>query len=102
MDCQIVKSSIVAVSKDQVSCDLAGEAVILNTKDGTYYSLNPLGALIWNLMQTPVTVNAILDELLKEYDVSREQCENDLLSLLSEFESRGLVEIKVNGIGPSR
>ena len=52
MDCQIVKSSVVAVSKEQVSCHLAAEAVILNTQDGVYYSLNPCGALIWNLMQT--------------------------------------------------
>ena len=40
-------------TKDQVSCDLAGEAAILNIKSGVYYGLDPVGARIWNLMQEP-------------------------------------------------
>ena len=36
--------SIVVAAKDQVSCDLAGEAAILNMKNGVYYGLDPVGA----------------------------------------------------------
>src|ERR1700730_14483347 len=40
---------------DQVSCDLAGEAVILNLKNGIYFGLDPVGARIWSLIQKPTT-----------------------------------------------
>ena len=36
--------TIIHASSDQVSCDLAGEAAILNLKTGTYYALNPRSA----------------------------------------------------------
>ena len=45
--------SVVVATKDQVSCDLAGEAAILNIKSGVYYGLDPVGARIWTLMQEP-------------------------------------------------
>jgi hypothetical protein len=34
--------SIVCAIADQVSCDLDGEAAILNLKSGTYYGLDPV------------------------------------------------------------
>lgn len=37
--------SIVAVTPEQVSSELSGEAVILSLKDGVYYGLNEVGAL---------------------------------------------------------
>jgi hypothetical protein len=45
------KSRIVA-SRDQVSCDLSGEAALLSLKTGVYYGLNPVGARILSLIQT--------------------------------------------------
>jgi hypothetical protein len=44
MRAEIVKTSTVVAAKDQVSCDLVGEAVILDMKSGIYYGLNPVGA----------------------------------------------------------
>jgi hypothetical protein len=85
--------SIVVVAKQQVACDLAGEAVVLNLKEGVYYGLNTTGALIWNLLQEPKTVNDILSALLQQYDVEPGQCEQDLLALLHELATRDLIEV---------
>ena len=79
---------------EQVSCDLAGEAAILNLKNGVYYGLDPVGARIWNLLQEPRTVNEIGEALLKEYDVEPERCERDLLALLQKLAAEGLIEVK--------
>ena len=51
--------SIVAVVENQVSVELAGEAVILNLGSGMYYGLDPVGARIWELLQEPRTVAEI-------------------------------------------
>jgi hypothetical protein len=46
----IGERSIIVASQDQVSCDLAGDAAILDIKSGIYYGLTAVGAWIWNLM----------------------------------------------------
>ena len=77
----ITAATTVVVSKDQVSCDLAGEAAILGLKNGVYYGLDPVGARIWSLIQVPVVVSAVRDAIVQEYDVEAERCERDLLDL---------------------
>lgn len=86
--------SVISVTKDAVHCDVEDEVVILGLKDGVYYGLNPVGAFIWNLIQKPKTVAEIRDAVLKEYDVEKEVCENDLMELLTELSDKGLVEVK--------
>ncbi|NEP08857.1 MAG: PqqD family protein [Symploca sp. SIO1A3] len=94
LDCTISKSSIVVVTKEQVSSELNGEAVILDMKSGTYYGLNSIGASIWNLLQQPKSVAEIRDSLLAEYEVEPEQCDRELLALLQDLGTKGLIEIK--------
>jgi hypothetical protein len=86
--------SIVVAAKDQVSCDLAGEAAILNIKSGVYYGLDPVGARIWNLMQEPREVLEIQNTITGEYDVEPEQCSRDLIALLEKLLAEGLIEVK--------
>jgi Coenzyme PQQ synthesis protein D (PqqD) len=89
----ISETSIVVVTKDQVSCDLSGEAAILNLKSGVYFGLNTVGASIWKLIQEPRTVKEIRDSILKEFDVDPDRCENDILEILQELSTHGLIEI---------
>jgi hypothetical protein len=86
--------SIVVAAKDQVSCDLAGEAAILNIKNGVYYGLDPVGARIWNLMQAPREVAEIQNTIANEYDVEPERCARDLVGLLEKLLAEGLIEVK--------
>ena len=79
-------TSVVA-AKEQVSSDLAGEAVILDLKSGVYYGLNPVGASIWNLIQEPRTINEVRDAILAQYEVEPEQCDRDIKALLEELEA---------------
>ena len=89
----ISETSIVVVTKDQVSCDLSGEAAILNLKSGVYFGLNTVGASIWKLIQEPITVKEIRESILVEFDVDPNRCENDILEILQELSTNGLIEI---------
>lgn len=80
--------------KDQISCDLDGETVILNLESGLYYGLDSVGTRIWNLIQEPRSVHDILGILLQEYDVQPERCEQDLLALLQELTDEGVIEAR--------
>jgi hypothetical protein len=86
-------NSRIAVSEDQVSCDLAGEAAILNLKNSVYYGLDPVGARVWSLIQEPKTFAEIRDSLLDIYDVDRSQLESDLQALLNQLAEQGLIDI---------
>lgn len=96
---RILKNSTVEAVKDQVWCELVGEAVILNLKSGVYYGLNAAGARVWRLIQEAKTVGAVLEALLEAYDVTPERCESDLVALLTDLAARELlvIESETNG-----
>lgn len=85
-------SSIVA-TKNQVSSDLGGEAVILDLKSGVYYGLNSLGTQVWNLLQEPKTISEIKNAILEEYEVEPDCCRYELLELCQELLAVGLIEV---------
>ena len=85
--------SRVVVSQDQVYCDLSMEAVILNLESGVYFGLKGVGASIWRLIQEPVTIKEIREAIVDEYDVDSKRCEKDILELLQELSTHGLIEI---------
>ena len=86
--------SVIVAAKEQVSCDLAGEAAILDLKSGQYYGLNPIGARIWSLIEKPRSIAELLNTLITEYDVEASQCEKDVFALVKQMAARGLVEVR--------
>jgi hypothetical protein len=86
--------SIVVAAADQISADLAGEAVILDLKSGTYFGVDAVGARIWALIQEPRTMADLRDALLAEYEVDPDRCEGEVLAFIHEMVDRGLVEVR--------
>ena len=86
--------STVVAAKEQVSCSLAEEAVVLDLKAGVYYGLNEVGARIWNLIQEPKNVSELRDAILREFDVDANLCEHDLLVLLRDLAGKELITVK--------
>jgi hypothetical protein len=91
---KLTNLSVVKKSADQVSCDMAGEAVTLNLESGMYFGMDKVAARIWDLLEEPRTLKHIRDVILQEYQVDQESCERDLLAFLDQMESAGLIEIQ--------
>src|SRR5688500_20354341 len=89
----ITNDSVVVAAKDQVSCDLDGEAAVLNLATGTYYGLDRVGATIWQHIQKPASVRAIGDAPVTQYEVDAATAKSDLVSFLTEMMHEGLVEL---------
>ena|SRR2546426_1380003 len=87
-------ASRVVAGPNQVSCDLGGEAAILHLGSGIYYTLNPIGARVWALLREPITVRALHESLLTEYDVSTDRLERDLFALLERLAAAALIEVR--------
>ena len=76
---------------EQVSGNLEGEVCILNMKTNIYFSLNPVGSRIWDLLEnvtTPVEIAAVIAE---EYQVTPEQALVDVLALLKQMQEKQLL-----------
>lgn len=85
--------STLVASDEHTSTTVDEELVILNTRRGLYQGLDGIGPHVWDLLEEPITIRSLRDELLGEYDVSPKQCERDLLSFLEELIADELVEI---------
>jgi len=90
---KISNVSMIVIAEDVVSCDLDGEAAILNMNNGTYYGLDPIGAKIWNMLKNPSNLDNLVGIITKEYDVEKERCEKDLIELVNELIENGLVKV---------
>lgn len=77
----------------QLSADLNGEVVVLSIDNGKYYDMNEVGSRIWALLERPISVAALIDLLVGEFEVEREICEDELLAFIRELHAAGLVQI---------
>ncbi|MDD3926110.1 MAG: PqqD family peptide modification chaperone [bacterium] len=91
MDALLTAESVLVVSGEQVSTDVGGETVILDLQAGRYYGLDAVGAHIWNMLREPVRLGDICDEVQRIYEVNETQCTEDVIALVGELVSKGLV-----------
>jgi Coenzyme PQQ synthesis protein D (PqqD) len=86
-------NSRVVATRDHVSCELEGEAVILNLNDAVYYGLNEVALAIWERIQEPAFVWEIRDEIVRQFQVESDSCEKDVLNLLGQLKDSSLLQI---------
>ena len=87
-------TSVVVRSPDQVSGDLDGRVVLLSIENGEYYNMEEVGSRIWALLETPLTVAALVERLLEEFDVERERCEREALAFLEQLRKDRLLRVE--------
>lgn len=93
MDKPITPDTIVIQKRTLPSVVLDEEIALMNTENGRYYSLDPVGSRIWAIMAEQITIKDIVAILLQEYEVSPEICGNDVIDLVKQLNEQGLVNI---------
>ena len=84
----------VATSPDVLVQEIEQETILLHFASGRYFSLDEVGSRMWQLLTTCDSIQDVLDQLLIEYDVNRDQLEQDLQTLLQKLTTHGLVHIR--------
>jgi hypothetical protein len=74
-----------------------GEAIIINLATGVYYSMDKVGGLIWDMVQSGHSLEEIIHGVTERYDVAREKVESDVQELVEELLRENLVAITENG-----
>ena len=65
-----------------IAGELDDNQVMMHLEKGKYFGLNHVGKRIWQLMEQPVSFKEITDALLSEFEVSEEQCKQEVLSFI--------------------
>jgi hypothetical protein len=91
---EFTESSVVKAVDHQTATEVDGENVILDLEEGIYYGLNPVGARIWEQIQEPARVGDVVTSIADEYDVSHDQCFEDVAALLRDLEKENLITVK--------
>jgi Coenzyme PQQ synthesis protein D (PqqD) len=79
-----------------VSRLIAGETLVVPVRGkvgdlASIYSFNEVGTTIWEALAKPTSVNALVDLIEREYEVSRERAAQDVELFLQEMRAADLV-----------
>ncbi len=86
--------------------DVAGkvidvEAIIMNLANGHYYSLDGVGAVVWEMLEAGATLRAIVESLVQRYRLAEELVRLDVARLAEELLSESLLRVRTNSGGAS-
>lgn len=81
-------------NNELISADLDEDLVMLDIEQGKYFSLNPVGRRIWDLLENWMSKEEIIPILLEEYEVSEAECKADVSQHLKELVKLKLISIK--------
>jgi len=87
-----IKSTI-RRNNEILASDMDGEIVMMQIETGKYYNLGRIGGIIWNMLAEPIEVEEVIEKLVDQYSVSKEQCELDTLPFLQQMQQQGLIQI---------
>lgn len=85
---------LISGDTEVVGCTLAEGAALLNLKTYVYYSLNEVGAFVWDALAEPASFAGLVEQVAAEFDAPRETVAEDLARLVSQLDDAGLVQCR--------
>ena len=91
---QISLQDLVVQIPGNIVSDMGGEKVMISINNGKYYNLGEIGGSIWTLIEQSISVNDIVTALVADYEVEKEECEEQVLSFLNRLNEEELINIE--------
>ena len=77
---------------DLLSCEVGSDGVVLlDPKAGVYLGVDGPAALMWSMLARPVSVGALCEAVLADYEVTEAQCEQDVRAFVEDLLRRDLI-----------
>jgi hypothetical protein len=74
---------------DWLAAKVGEELVMMSVDKGDYLGLSPVGARIWELIETPADFDALCQRLIAEFEVSPEVCRAEVEAFLAALVKHG-------------
>lgn len=85
------RSTVLTRSPDAASRTYEGQATIVLPSRAEVKVLNEVGSRVWESIDGRRTLGEILDAVLADFDVSREQAEADVIEFIGTLRAQGMV-----------
>lgn len=93
IDAEEIEASFVPRVNPEVGwVEIEGEAVLLVEGTTRLHWLNPTGTVVWRCLDGSVSIDQLSDQLSSSFGVEREVIYNDVLDVVREFGSAGLLD----------
>lgn len=92
LDPTLLHQVVLVKNPDVQATDMDGEMVLLDLGTGRYYTLNRLGALIWEFCTGKQTLSDIHTALCDRFNVAPERALDDLVTLVNQLTQEGLLQ----------
>lgn len=69
-----------------------GDVLVLDVRNELYLEVNRAGALLWELLARGTSRGALVDRLVRVYDLAPERAAADVDRLIDELSARDLLE----------
>lgn len=70
-----------------------GEAIIMNLSNGLYFSMEHVGAAVWELVERGCSLGEMVETIVDRYDTDPETVSDDVLRLVNELLGEALVVV---------
>jgi hypothetical protein len=80
-----------APNEDVVARTVGDDVILLDLEAGTYYSLNAVGATVWQGIADGETSETIAARIAGDYDITAERALADIGALIGDLAEKGLV-----------
>jgi hypothetical protein len=86
-------TSRVVRAGEAITAAVDEELVMMDVQAGKYYGLNTVGAEIWQLLESPISVQDLCTTLTQSFEVPSERCTAEVLQFLEQLHTKGLVYV---------
>ena len=94
IDTPLTLSTVVQRNSEHVlSSPVGDELVMMDTNSGNYISLNKIGRVIWEQIENPVEIAALITYLTGRFNVDAAVCESDTLEYLQKMQMQNMLTI---------
>lgn len=69
------------------------DKVMIDIERGAYFGMNPVAGEIWDMLETPLTPQQVIQKLITIYEVDSETCQTETLQVLQRMAHLKLVEV---------
>ena len=76
---------------EALCAEIDGEIVALNVAKGVCYGFDAISSHIWALIEPSMRIDKLCDLLMRRYAVDRPTCERQVIDLLEDLRSEGLL-----------
>jgi len=88
------KDYLIKKNESMVLAELDGQIVMMSIENGEYYGFNEMATIVWGKIESGIRVSELIENLITEYSVTKEECAKDISELMEYLSSKNIVIIE--------